>query len=314
MRGLVYKSTGSWYQVKAEDAQFYSCRIKGKFRIQGIKSTNPVAVGDWVVFEKDLTALSPQGVIQAIEPRTNYLVRRSVNLSKQLHIIAANIDQIFLVVTLKNPSTYPAFIDRFLVSAAAYHIDVILVFNKWDTYNDEERIRAMALKALYEKIGYNTLVSSAKTAQGCDQLKALMIQKTSMFSGNSGVGKSTLINAIEPTLDLKTSRTSVQHQQGQHTTTFAQMFDLSFDARIIDTPGIRGFGVATLERHEIGDFFAEFFAIKSQCKFHNCLHDNEPQCAVKEAVASGSIAQSRYESYRGLLEDPEGPYRTDNYE
>ena len=314
MRGLVYKSTGSWYQVKAEDGHFYSCRIKGKFRIQGIKSTNPVACGDWVVFAIDTNSVEQQGVISAIEPRANYLVRRSVNLSKQLHIIAANIDQIFLVVTLKNPPTYPAFIDRFLVSAGAYHIEVVLVFNKWDRYEKEERDRAIALKSVYETIGYKTLLSSAITGEGCDELKRLMKDKTSIFAGNSGVGKSTLINAIEPSLDLKTARTSEQHQQGQHTTTFAQMFDLSFGARIIDTPGIRGFGIATLERHEIGDYFKEFFALKSQCRFHNCLHDNEPQCAVKAAVDSGSIAQSRYDSYRGLLDDPDGPYRTDIYE
>lgn len=314
MRGLVYKSTGSWYQVKAEDGSIYSCRIKGKFRIQGIKSTNPVAVGDWVNFDIEIQSEQLQGIITAIEPRANYLVRRSVNLSKQLHIIAANIDQIFLVVTLKNPPTYAAFIDRFLVSAGAYHIEVVLVFNKWDSYDEGERARAMALKQLYESIGYKALVSSALTGLGCDELRDLMKEKTSMFSGNSGVGKSTLINAIAPSLDLKTARTSDQHQQGQHTTTFAQMFDLSFGARIIDTPGIRGFGIATLERHEIADYFKEFFALKSQCKFHNCLHDNEPQCAVKAAVESGSIAQSRYDSYRGLLDDPEGPYRTDIYE
>jgi ribosome biogenesis GTPase len=314
MRGLVYKSTGSWYQVKAEDGHFYLCRIKGKFRIQGIKSTNPVAVGDWVGFDLEAQSEQQQGVISAIEPRSNYLVRRSVNLSKQLHIIASNIDQIFLVVTLKNPPTYPAFIDRFLVSAGAYHIEVVLVFNKWDRYEKEEKDQVVALQSVYETVGYKTLLSSAITGEGCDELKRLMKDKTSMFAGNSGVGKSTLINAIEPSLDLKTARTSEQHQQGQHTTTFAQMFDLSFGARIIDTPGIRGFGIATLERHEIGDYFKEFFTLKSQCRFHNCLHDNEPQCAVKAAVESGSIAESRYESYRGLLDDPDGPYRTDIYE
>ena len=313
MYGLVYKSTGSWYQVKSDDGLEYACRIKGKFRIQGIKSTNPVAVGDRVVFSTEVIGDEEVGVITAIEPRQNYLVRRSVNLSKQLHVIAANIDQIFLVITLKNPLTYAAFIDRFLVSAAAYHIEVVLVFNKWDTYEEDEVLKAEELLDVYASIGYQTLKTSAKSRLGCEELKALMKEKTSIFAGNSGVGKSSLINAVEPNLDLKTSSTSEQHQQGQHTTTFAQMFDISFGGRIIDTPGIRGFGVATLERHEIADYFKEFFALKSDCKFHNCLHDNEPNCAVKQALERGDIAQSRYDSYIGLLTDPEGPYRTDNY-
>jgi ribosome biogenesis GTPase len=313
MRGLVYKSTGSWYQVKAEDGHFYLCRIKGKFRIQGIKSTNPVAVGDWVGFDLEAQSEQQQGVISAIEPRSNYLVRRSVNLSKQLHIIASNIDQIFLVVTLKNPPTYPAFIDRFLVSAGAYHIEVVLVFNKWDRYEKEEKDQVVALQSVYETVGYKTLLSSAITGEGCDELKRLMKDKTSMFAGNSGVGKSTLINAIEPSLDLKTARTSEQHQQGQHTTTFAEMFPLPFGGYIIDTPGIKGFGLVDMKPEELAMYFPEMRNKLSACRFHNCKHLNEPGCAVIEAIESGEIFPSRYNSYLSMLQElePGGKYRED---
>ena len=222
MKGTVYKSTGSWYSVKTEQGDFYECRIKGKFRIKGIKSTNPIAVGDQVVFDLETIGDETNGVITAIEERKNYIVRKSVNLSKQIHIIAANIDQAFLLVTLHNPTTYTAFIDRFLVTAEAYEIPAILLFNKTDIYNDEELTEVNNLMDLYEKIGYQVLAISAKENKNIDKVKALMENKVSMFSGNSGVGKSTLVNAIEPGLQLKTSAISEQHLQGQHTTTFCR--------------------------------------------------------------------------------------------
>jgi ribosome biogenesis GTPase / thiamine phosphate phosphatase len=276
MKGTVYKSTGSWYHVKGEDGDFYKCRIKGKFRIQGIKSTNPVAVGDRVVFEIE-EGEEVTGVIKEIEDRDNYIIRKSVNLSKQTHIIATNIDQAFLLITLNNPPTFTTFIDRFLVTAEAYHIKTILLFNKIDTYNEEELGEVKYLAALYRSVGYECIGISAKTGKNVDKVKGLMTGKTSMISGHSGTGKSTLVNAIEPTLDLKTAGISEQHRQGQHTTTFAEMYDLSFDARIIDTPGIKGFGVVEMEKEELGDYFPEFFALKQECKFNNCLHIDEPQ-------------------------------------
>lgn len=314
MTGTVYKSTGSWYQVKAEDGQFYDCRIKGKFRIKGIKSTNPVAVGDQVEFKPDEKSEVKEGVITKIMDRENYIVRKSVNLSKQTHIIASNIDIAFLLVTLNNPPTFTTFIDRFLVTAEAYRIRVVILFNKIDTYNEEETLEVKYLAALYRDIGYECLGLSAKTGKNVEKVKELMLGKTSMISGHSGTGKSTLVNAIEPTLDLKTSKISEQHKQGQHTTTFAEMFDLGFGARIIDTPGIKGFGVVDIEKGELGNYFPEFFARKQFCKFHNCLHIEEPKCAVKDALEEGEIAWSRYKSYLQILEGEEDQhYRIDNY-
>lgn len=314
MIGLVYKSTGSWYDVKALDGAFYRCRIKGKFRIKGIKSTNPVAVGDKVEFNLETIGDETVGVISGIEDRKNYIVRKSVNLSKQVHIIAANLDQCFLLVTLNNPTTYTAFIDRFLVTAEAYEIPVILVFNKLDTYNAAEKIEIENLIDLYRKIGYTVLGISAKKQEGIEAVREMMVGKTSMFSGNSGVGKSTLVNALEPGLQLKTSEISEQHLQGQHTTTFAEMYDLSFGAKIIDTPGIRGFGVVDMEKDELGDYFPEFFELKSECKFNNCLHLDEPKCAVKKALENGEAAWSRYRSYVQMMEeDVDANYRTDIY-
>jgi len=313
MKGTVYKSTGSWYQVKSEAGTFYDCRIKGKFRIKGIKSTNPVAVGDRVEFDIEDKEGAEQGVIKKIEKRENYIIRKSVNLSKQTHIIASNIDQVFLLVTLNNPPTLTTFIDRFLVTAEAYHVKAVLLFNKVDSYNEDELVEVKFLAAMYRNAGYECIGISATTGKNVDKVKEMMLGKTSMFAGHSGTGKSTLINAIEPGLNLKTSQISEQHKQGQHTTTFAEMFDLTFDARIIDTPGIKGFGVVEIEREELGDYFPEFFELKQDCKFHNCLHLEEPKCAVKDALEEGEIAWSRYKSYLQILEGEEDNYRTDIY-
>ncbi|MCF1192425.1 ribosome small subunit-dependent GTPase A [Mangrovimonas sp. AS39] len=314
MTGTVYKSTGSWYTVKTDLGVEYRCRIKGKFRIQGIKSTNPIAVGDVVDFELETKNDETTGVIHHIHDRKNYIVRKSVNLSKQTHIIASNVDQVFLLVTIDNPPTFTSFIDRFLVTAEAYSIKAILLFNKIDVYDENTLMEVKYLAHLYRQIGYECIGISAKTGKNIDQVKGLMEGKVSMFAGHSGVGKSTLINAIEPNLDLKTQEISMQHSQGQHTTTFAEMFDLSFDAQIIDTPGIKGFGVVDMDKEEVGDYFPEFFELKQYCKFNNCIHVDEPKCAVKEALDKDELAFSRYRSYLQILEGEEEHYRTDNYD
>ncbi|PTM03678.1 MAG: ribosome small subunit-dependent GTPase A [Bacteroidetes bacterium] len=310
MKGLVYKSTGSWYQVKSDEGKFYQCRIKGKLRLSGIRSTSPVAVGDRVGFDLDDEAV---GVIHTIDQRENYLVRKSVNLSKQLHIIGANIDLVFLVITLKNPETFTTFIDRFLVSAAAFGIETVLLFNKMDQYTEEEFERVNELKGLYTSIGYQSVLCSTKSDQGMSELRNLMKDNTSIFSGHSGVGKSTLINTVAPELLLKIGEISEQHGQGQHTTTFAEMFDLSFGGRIIDSPGIRGFGIADINKEEIARYFKEFFKASENCKFNNCQHLSEPGCAVKSELEEGTIAESRYQSYLSMVLEEEGPYRQDSF-
>jgi ribosome biogenesis GTPase len=311
MTGKVYKSTGSWYTVKTELGHTYECRIKGKFRIKGIKSTNPIAVGDVVDFEIETNNNEETGIIHNIHDRTNYIVRKSVNLSKQTHIIAANLDQVFLMITINNPPTLTSFIDRFLVTAEAYSIKTVLLFNKIDTYDKETLDEVRYLAHIYRQIGYECIGVSAKTGKNIDKVKALMLNKVSMFAGHSGVGKSTLVNAIEPALNIKTKAISTLYMQGQHTTTFAEMFDLSFDARIIDTPGIKGFGVVDMDKEEIGDYFPEIFKLKQDCKFNNCLHVKEPMCAVKKALDEDEIAFSRYRSYLQILEGEDEHYRTD---
>lgn len=314
MTGRVYKSTGSWYTVKTQLGEVYECRIKGKFRIKGIKSTNPIAVGDIVDFDLETDNNQVSGIIHKIHDRTNYIVRKSVNLSKQTHIISANIDLVFLMITINNPPTLTSFIDRFLVTAEAYSIKTILLFNKIDVYNEEELNEVKYLAHIYRKIGYECIGVSAKTGKNVDKVKSLMKDKVSMFSGHSGVGKSTLVNIIEPSLNIKTKEISTLHMQGQHTTTFAEMFDLNFDAKIIDTPGIKGFGVVDMDKEEVGDYFPEIFELKQDCKFNNCLHVQEPKCAVKKALDNDEIAFSRYRSYLQIIAGEDEHYRTDNWD
>jgi ribosome biogenesis GTPase len=281
--------------------------------MKGIKSTNPIAVGDVVDFELDENSDAVTGTIHNIHDRKNYIVRKSVNLSKQIHIIASNIDQVFLLITIDNPPTTTSFIDRFLVTAEAYGIETVLVFNKIDTLNEATLDEQLYMQHVYQEIGYRCLRVSSTEGKGVEELKQLMLGKVSMFSGHSGVGKSTLVNALEPALHLKTKNISEQSKQGQHTTTFAEMYDLSFGAKIIDTPGIKGFGIVDMEKEEIGGYFPEFFKLKDQCKFNNCLHKEEPHCAIKAALENDEIAWSRYNSYLKILEGDEEHYRTDVY-
>ena len=315
MKGVVLKSTGSWYQVRdLENRELFDCRIKGKFRVAGIKSTNPLAVGDFVEFELEEKD-ERQGIIQAIEDRKNYIVRKSVNLSKRVHIIASNMDQALLVTTLAQPMTSTGFMDRFLATAEAYSIPTVIVFNKIDVYGEEELMELEYREAVYSAIGYKVLKTSATEGQGLEELKDILKGKTTLLSGHSGVGKSTLVNAIEPELDLRTGEVSNSHRKGQHTTTFAEMYPLTIGGDIIDTPGIKGFGMVNMEKEEISHFFPELFALSKECRFHNCLHVNEPQCAVKEALEANKIAPTRYESYLNQLNDydEETHYRTTSH-
>ena len=299
LQGIVYKSTGSWYLVKSKN-NFFECRIKGKIRLKDISTTNPIAVGDLVEFEMESNG---KGVISEILPRVNYIIRKSVNLSKQYHIIASNIDISVLVVTLNNPITSTNFIDRFLVSCEAYDIPVIIAFNKKDTYIDKESDEIEKLINTYRTIGYKCKLISAKYGYRVDEIIKLIRNKTCIISGHSGVGKSTLINSISPNLKLKTKEISSSHKQGRHTTTYAEMFDLDSNIKIIDTPGIRGFGLVDITKYELGDFFPEFFEAKQKCKFKNCLHLDEPDCNVKIKVKKGEIYQSRYNTYLDMLKD-----------
>ncbi|WP_395046113.1 ribosome small subunit-dependent GTPase A [Flavobacterium sp.] len=313
MTGIVYKSTGSWYTVKSLQGDFMECRIKGKFRMKGIKSTNPIAVGDVVDYDLDENSDVITGTINNIHERKNYIVRKSVNLSHQMHIIASNLDYVFLLITINNPPTTTNFIDRFLVTAEAYGIETILVFNKIDTYDEAMLDEQLFMQYIYQQIGYKCLKVSSTEGKGIEELKDMMKGKVTMFSGHSGVGKSTLVNAMEPSLHLKTKVISEQSKQGQHTTTFAEMYDLSFGAQIIDTPGIKGFGIVDMEKEEISGYFPEFFKLKDQCKFNNCLHKDEPKCAVKDALEKDEISYSRYNSYLKILEGDDETYRTDIY-
>lgn len=311
MKGRITKSTGSWYEVETDEG-VYKARIRGKLRLKGIKSTNPIAAGDFV--EMELQAKEKGlAVITKLYERKNYIIRKSVNLSKQTQIIAANLDQAILIATLDFPKTYQRFIDRFAVTAEAYDVPFVLVFNKTDLYSSEMLQELEYLTLMYKDAGYRVLSTSAVAGNNMSLLKDLLKDKITLLSGHSGVGKSTLINKIEPGLDLKTNKISDSHLQGQHTTTFAEMFKLSFGGDIIDTPGIRGFGLVDMEKEEIGDYFPEIFRIKERCKFHNCLHLHEPGCAVKEAVENGDLALPRYESYISFVEgtDDDEIYRKD---
>lgn len=300
MTGLVTKSTGSWYVLKNQEGIEYQARIRGKFRIQGIKHTNPVAVGDWVIFSLDKDNIA---VIEKIKERKNYIIRRSVNLSKKTHIIASNVDLAVLIATIDHPKTSTGFIDRFLATAEAYHIPALLVFNKIDLLTQQDLSQLDFLKKLYQKINYPVLCVSALNKENLEELKLLLKGKKSVISGHSGVGKSTLVNALYPSLNLKTKEVSDFNKKGQHTTTFAQMYEWPFGGYIIDTPGIKEFGLVDFEKEELQGCFPEILEASESCKFNNCLHLNEPKCAVKKAVENGEIAESRFESYLTFLNE-----------
>jgi ribosome biogenesis GTPase len=299
MQGLVIKSTGSWYQVHAEDGQDYDCRIKGKFRIKGIQTTNPIAVGDQVEFEMEPNA--PTGVIHKLLDRKNYIIRKSINLSKQAQIIAANLDQAYLIVTLASPRTSLGFIDRFLVTSEADRIPTMLVFNKLDLFSEEGLEILAAYKSIYEQLGYPCYEVSALEGTNIPQIEGLLKDKTTLFSGHSGVGKSSLINVLLPGRDIKTGIISESSDKGQHTTTFAEMHTLPFGGYLIDTPGIRELGIFDIKPEELGHYFVEMRALMNKCRFNNCRHVNEPGCAVIKAVEEDEIAVSRYESYLSIF-------------
>lgn len=321
MRGLVIKNTGFWYTVLTDDGATYDCKVKGNFRLKGIRSTNPIAVGDRVTLSGDDTGNSDGKTnlwITDIEDRRNYVIRKSINLSKQSHIIAANVDQAMLIVTVKNPETNTTFIDRFLASAEAYRIPVTLVFNKTDILDADELHYLEMLRTLYDTVGYNSIAVSAITGDGMEQLRQSVQGKITLFSGNSGVGKSTIINALVPEANLRTADISEAHGQGIHTTTFSEMIPLD-DALsrgampsgwIIDTPGIRGFGTFDIDRTELTSYFKEIFHFSKDCRFSDCTHTHEPGCAVIKAVEEHYISESRYHSYLSMLEDKDdGKYR-----
>jgi len=305
-KGIVIRTTGSWITVKGENNQKIECKIKGIFRIKGSKSTNPVAVGDRVHYtipgSETTTQGYPIGLITEIDERKNYLVRRSQNLSRQSHVIAANIDQVFLIITQSCPVTTATFIDRFLASAEAYRIPAILIFNKTDLLTSEQRVKVNQQTNIYKKIGYVCLETSAVSREGIPELKELMTGKISLFSGHSGVGKSTLINLVQPGLNLKTKEISELYKTGKHVTSWSEMYALDFGGYIIDSPGIKAFGMLNMDPWEISHYFREIFTLSSDCQYNNCTHTHEPGCAVKIAVKKGEIAESRYISYLGLLE------------
>lgn len=303
MEALVIKNTGSWYVVRTDEGAEIDCKIKGNFRLKGIRSTNPIAVGDRV---KIIENESGTAFITDILPRKNYIIRRASNLSKESHILASNLDQALLIVTLAHPTTSLTFIDRFLATAEAYRVPAILVINKIDLLEDEEDLELLeAVRYLYDSIGYTVVEISAKRGDGLDQLRSLLAGKTTLLSGNSGVGKTTLINDLIPGLDLRTAAISEVHDTGTHTTTFSEMFQLPGEegGYLIDTPGVRGFGTIEMDEYEASHFFPEIFKIGADCRFNNCTHSHEPHCAVLEALENGLIAQSRYNSYLSILED-----------
>lgn len=307
MKGLVIKNTGSWYTVKTDDGQLIESKIKGNFRLKGIRSTNPVAVGDHVEI---ITNQEGTAFISAIEDRRNYIIRKSPNLSKQSHILAANVDQALLVVTVNYPQTSTTFIDRFLASAEAYSVPVVLVFNKHDLLSEEELHYEKMMCTLYETVGYKCVEISAETGEGVEQLFPILIDKISLLSGNSGVGKSTLINRLIPHASQRTAEISDAHNTGMHTTTFSEMIELPGGGYLIDTPGIKGFGTFDIEKEELTSYFKEIFHFSKDCRFSNCTHTHEPGCAVIKAVEDHFIAASRYQSYLSMLEDKdENKYR-----
>ena len=302
MHGLVVKNTGSWYTVKTDSGQLIDCKLKGNFRLKGIRSTSPVAVGDFVQI---VTNAEGTAMITAIDDRKNYIIRKSPNLSKQSQIIATNLDQAFLLVTIKYPETSTICIDRFLAGAEAYRIPVVLVFNKTDLLNEEERHYQQMMMNLYETIGYHCVEISAETGQGMEVIDALLAQKVTLLSGNSGVGKSTLINVLIPHAEQRTAEISDAHGTGIHTTTFSEMIALPHGGYVIDTPGIKGFGTFDIEPEELTSYFKEIFAFSKDCKFNNCTHTHEPGCAVRTAVENHYISESRYQSYLSMLDDKE---------
>lgn len=308
LTGRVIKSTGKWYEVRTEDGNHWQCRIRGKLRLAGLRTTNPIAVGDRVDFEPEAD-YEGQGVIARIHERHNAIIRKSVNLSHEAHVVASNVDYAFLVVTLSMPRTSTGFMDRFLVTAEAYGVEVIIVFNKTDLYTEDDQWWHDYLEVVYTQAGYRCMDTSAANGTGVQQVYGLMAGKTNMVGGHSGVGKSTLINAMEPALNIRTAEVSEAHEKGRHTTTYAEMHPLSNGGFIIDTPGIKGFGIVNIDREELHHHFPEMFRLLPKCKFHNCRHLNEPGCAVLEALEEGGIAEHRYESYVAMYEQDEGPYR-----
>jgi ribosome biogenesis GTPase len=310
-KGVVVKSTGKWYNVTLDDGSEVKCRIRGRLRLDGLRTTNPISVGDVVHVSEEVDGEGNR-TIESFEPRRNYIVRKSTNLSKQKQIIAANIDRAYLVVTLKSPETQLAFIDRFLVSAEAFRIPTTLLFNKTDLLNPDEMEYLEALRFMYQECGYPSAIISARDGENIDFLRDEIRDKQVVISGHSGVGKSTLINALDPSLSLKTGEISKAHQQGQHTTTFAEMHPLKSGGYIIDTPGIRAFGVVEMDKAVISHYFPEMRERLGECKFHNCMHLNEPQCAIKAAVKQGEIFESRYESYVQLMQEDENEVHRQN--
>lgn len=303
LKGIVIKSTGSRYRVMDESGNIHECVLRGRFRVSGVRTTNPVAVGDRVTFDP------AESLIKAISPRRNYIIRKASNLSRESQVIAANIDQALLLVTVRMPATPVEFIDRFLATAEAYRIPVILVINKTDLYGDEDMEQAFRIKSVYENIGYRVLLISATEGKDMGELEELLRDRTTLLSGNSGVGKSTLLNRLNPSLSLRTASISDYHEQGRHITTFPEMHPLPDGGYMIDTPGIRGFGVIDFDRREIYHFFPEIFRIAKECRFHNCLHLDEPGCAVRAAVAGNRIELWRYKSYLSMLLEDNEKYR-----